>query len=44
MKREKGTNIALNTATKEDIDEIVDRKVEKAVPKVVDEALQWEEI
>lgn len=42
MKREKGTNIALNTATKEDIDEIVKGTLEKAVPKVVDDALQWE--
>lgn len=44
MKREKGTNIALNTATEEDIDKIVDKRLEKAVPKVVDEALQWDEI
>ncbi len=42
MERNKGTNMALDTVTDEEIDEIVNGKVEKAVPKVVDEALQWE--
>ena len=44
MKREKGTNIALNTATKEDIEEIVKGRIEKAVPKVVNEALEFQEL
>ena len=44
VKREKGTNIALNTATKEDIEEIVKGRIEKAVPKVVNEALEFQEL
>ena len=44
MKREKGTNIVLNTATKEDIEEIVNGRIEKAVPKVVNEALEFQEL
>lgn len=44
MKREKGTNIALNTATKEDIEEIVNGRIEKTVPKVVNEALEFQEL
>jgi len=38
------TNIALNTATKEDIEEIVNGRIEKAVPKVVNEALEFQEL
>lgn len=39
----KGTNVELNVASPEDIDEIVKGNVERAVPKVVNEALEWEE-
>lgn len=39
----KGTNVDVPTLTPEEVEEIVKGKVEKAVPKVVNEALEWEE-
>lgn len=44
VKREKGTNLEVPTLTPDDIDEIVNGKVEKAVPKVVNEALEFQEL
>lgn len=40
----KGTNVDVPTLSPEAIEEIVNQKVEKAVPNVVNDALQWEEI
>lgn len=44
MKRERGTNVEIPAMSAKEIEDIVTGKVEKAVPKVVDEALQWEEL
>lgn len=40
----KGTNVDVPTMTPDEVEEIVKGNVEKAVPKVVNEALEWEEI
>ena len=44
VKRERGTNVEIPSVSAEEIEEIVKGNVEKAVPKVVDEALQWGEL
>ena len=38
----KGTNVDVPTMTPDEVEEIVKGNVEKAVPKVVNDALQWE--
>lgn len=38
----KGTNVELDVSSPEDIDEILKGNVEKAVPKVVNDAFQWD--
>ena len=40
----KGTNVDVPTMTPDEVAEIVKGNVEKAVPKVVNDALEWEEI
>lgn len=39
----KGTNVDVPTMTPDEVEAIIKGKVEKAVPKVVNEALEWEE-
>jgi len=42
IKREQGTKMDVPSIAKDQIEKMVDSKVEKSVPKVVNQALEWE--
>lgn len=44
IRRDQGTKVEVPAISMEKVDELVNKKVETAVPKVVNQALEWEEI
>lgn len=44
VKRERGTNVDVPSINTEKVEELINKKVEKAVPEVVNHALEWEEL